>query len=126
MIRRPPRSTQSRSSAASDVYKRQIGSGLRHVPELENIRWSVVRTHYRSHRSPLRAFAVGLVRPTHVLGTSCGGAALRSVYLLAVSSIPLFDGNPGEHYATETTTCPFLCPSSTYLWASTICSSGSC
>src|SRR5450756_1346987 len=28
MIRRPPRSTQSRSSAASDVYKRQVpGSG---------------------------------------------------------------------------------------------------
>src|SRR5450756_3144975 len=28
MIRRPPRSTQSRSSAASDVYKRQIMHGL--------------------------------------------------------------------------------------------------
>src|SRR5665213_4561179 len=27
MIRRPPRSTQSRSSAASDVYKRQGGMG---------------------------------------------------------------------------------------------------
>ena len=27
MIRRPPRSTQSRSSAASDVYKRQGGEG---------------------------------------------------------------------------------------------------
>ena len=27
MIRRPPRSTQSRSSAASDVYKRQIITG---------------------------------------------------------------------------------------------------
>src|SRR5450756_1746161 len=27
MIRRPPRSTQSRSSAASDVYKRQPGGG---------------------------------------------------------------------------------------------------
>src|SRR5450756_3214344 len=26
MIRRPPRSTQSRSSAASDVYKRQVTS----------------------------------------------------------------------------------------------------
>src|SRR5450756_1831034 len=26
MIRRPPRSTQSRSSAASDVYKRQVAS----------------------------------------------------------------------------------------------------
>src|SRR5680860_744941 len=30
MIRRPPRSTQSRSSAASDVYKRQ--GGLRGLP----------------------------------------------------------------------------------------------
>ena len=29
MIRRPPRSTQSRSSAASDVYKRQRRKGLR-------------------------------------------------------------------------------------------------
>src|SRR5450756_1351922 len=41
MIRRPPRSTQSRSSAASDVYKRQIdvsarlaGRGYRVVPHL--------------------------------------------------------------------------------------------
>src|SRR5450756_3257306 len=38
MIRRPPRSTQSRSSAASDVYKRQIEGdtrrshrGIRHL-----------------------------------------------------------------------------------------------
>ena len=28
MIRRPPRSTQSRSSAASDVYKRQVDVGV--------------------------------------------------------------------------------------------------
>src|SRR5680860_1885984 len=28
MIRRPPRSTQSRSSAASDVYKRQVYGGV--------------------------------------------------------------------------------------------------
>src|SRR5450756_3246924 len=28
MIRRPPRSTQSRSSAASDVYKRQVGTNV--------------------------------------------------------------------------------------------------
>src|SRR5450756_3245725 len=28
MIRRPPRSTQSRSSAASDVYKRQVPGGM--------------------------------------------------------------------------------------------------
>src|SRR5450756_3102578 len=32
MIRRPPRSTQSRSSAASDVYKRQIQSAA--IPPL--------------------------------------------------------------------------------------------
>ena len=32
MIRRPPRSTQSRSSAASDVYKRQDEIGLHGVP----------------------------------------------------------------------------------------------
>ena len=31
MIRRPPRSTQSRSSAASDVYKRQVPDGARAV-----------------------------------------------------------------------------------------------
>ena len=28
MIQRPPRSTQSRSSAASDVYKRQVFNGV--------------------------------------------------------------------------------------------------
>src|SRR5450756_3237708 len=31
MIRRPPRSTQSRSSAASDVYKRQLQDTLKTV-----------------------------------------------------------------------------------------------
>src|SRR5450756_2969496 len=35
MIRRPPRSTQSRSSAASDVYKRQVAELLGH--ELEAV-----------------------------------------------------------------------------------------
>src|SRR5450756_1918503 len=32
MIRRPPRSTQSRSSAASDVYKRQVTEGASTLP----------------------------------------------------------------------------------------------
>ena len=31
MIRRPPRSTQSRSSAASDVYKRQLPKEIKNV-----------------------------------------------------------------------------------------------
>ena len=38
MIRRPPRSTQSRSSAASDVYKRQgLGVALEKMKVPENI-----------------------------------------------------------------------------------------
>ena len=70
MIRRPPRSTQSRSSAASDVYKRQrddfrkpfrtvctniIGSGgeadtcASHTDTL----YSVSYTHLRAHETVL-------------------------------------------------------------------------
>src|SRR5450756_3244179 len=39
MIRRPPRSTQSRSSAASDVYKRQVADSGRGIPadQLERV-----------------------------------------------------------------------------------------
>ena len=43
MIRRPPRSTQSRSSAASDVYKRQI-------PYIVKKEWTI---YYRSIRVTL-------------------------------------------------------------------------
>ena len=35
MIRRPPRSTLDRSSAASDVYKRQTGARSRELPNLK-------------------------------------------------------------------------------------------
>src|SRR5450756_1524575 len=35
MIRRPPRSTQSRSSAASDVYKRQPRNGYQIMQEVQ-------------------------------------------------------------------------------------------
>src|SRR5665213_4482149 len=47
MIRRPPRSTQSRSSAASDVYKRQL--------------WHLVTNHFRMplHRSGDASFCAG-------------------------------------------------------------------
>src|SRR5659263_737521 len=58
MIRRPPRSTQSRSSAASDVYKRQVllngrvSSGSRPlVPELRRPRSPVSYTHLRAHET---------------------------------------------------------------------------
>ena len=37
MIRRPPRSTQSRSSAASDVYKRQTLVGRSALDQVERV-----------------------------------------------------------------------------------------
>src|SRR5450756_3101850 len=37
MIRRPPRSTQSRSSAASDVYKRQVLLSSHALAEVEAV-----------------------------------------------------------------------------------------
>ena len=43
MIRLPPRSTQSRSSAASDVYKRQVYKGY------VNARVGVKQNSYREH-----------------------------------------------------------------------------
>src|SRR5678815_5879522 len=56
MIRRPPRSTLDRSSAASDVYKRQLGEGLHelfHVRDTErDVSRSVSYTHLRAHETP--------------------------------------------------------------------------
>src|SRR5450756_1252897 len=58
--RRPPRSTQSRSSAASDVYKRQVDGGparKRHELHLdEDVVWQrgpepVSYTHLRAHET---------------------------------------------------------------------------
>lgn len=47
------------------------------------------------------------------------GTPLRSLYVVLSSGVPrVFGGG-----ATTTTTCPFLCPFSTYLWASTISAS---
>src|SRR5450756_656442 len=45
MIRRPPRSTQSRSSAASDVYKRQTMNALLNVMEDEKTFAEMVTQH---------------------------------------------------------------------------------
>ena len=65
MIRRPPRSTQSRSSAASDVYKRQVAypvqraaaavyseEGKKQVRDLIDYYMAVSYTHLRAHETP--------------------------------------------------------------------------
>ena len=41
MIRRPPRSTQNRSSAASDVYKRQVVNGAKDAAEQQGVKLDV-------------------------------------------------------------------------------------
>ncbi len=51
MIRRPPRSTQSRSSAASDVYKRQALEGLKQL--LDTI--GLIQTHLKPNLGILGA-----------------------------------------------------------------------
>src|SRR5678816_4875441 len=56
MIRRPPRSTLDRSSAASDVYKRQTGSSPRwrisRPPRPTTWSRPVSYTHLRAHETP--------------------------------------------------------------------------
>src|SRR5450756_944016 len=78
MIRRPPRSTQSRSSAASDVYKRQTGAVL----------WS---THLGTP-VPLRSLPCGNITPTvGITGTPVIDQARSEIFVVADE---LRNGNP--------------------------------
>src|SRR5450756_2885638 len=62
MIRRPPRSTQSRSSAASDVYKRQVLDG-----EVQRVGGEVGAVHL-VRRQVAERLGDGLVRDLDRLG----------------------------------------------------------
>src|SRR5450756_1412115 len=72
MIRRPPRSTQSRSSAASDVYKRQV--------VVNRVRASASGPRpAEAVRAALRRYAG--VADARIIGedqTACDGATLRA------------------------------------------------
>src|SRR5680860_247815 len=74
MIRRPPRSTQSRSSAASDVYKRQQQHVLHRVLLLGNGRLLDEReatesTALRQGSTPPRSTRRNLIRNLAAQGT---------------------------------------------------------
>src|SRR5659263_330737 len=85
MIRRPPRSTQSRSSAASDVYKRQIIAGATGQAAGAH---SVSATIINHPFNPDRAFGGNASRPSQVpRGQTVEKKELRSLFVL-----PLFRG----------------------------------
>eukprot|EP00657_Telonema_sp_P-1_P004343 TRINITY_DN2003_c0_g1_i1.p1 TRINITY_DN2003_c0_g1~~TRINITY_DN2003_c0_g1_i1.p1 ORF type:complete len:129 (-),score=28.52 TRINITY_DN2003_c0_g1_i1:135-521(-) len=99
MIRRPPRSTQSRSSAASDVYKRQVEGHTDNVPYgkrgelLDNWDLSVKR-------------ATAIVRELQNLGVAPSRlvAAGRSEY------VPLVPNTTAENKATNRRTRILVLP----------------
>src|SRR5665254_13008 len=64
MIRRPPRSTRVRSSAASDVYKRQSVSIVEFEPPL------VHQSPLRVKRRGLRLSLIHISEPTRLLSIS--------------------------------------------------------
>eukprot|EP00658_Telonema_sp_P-2_P024133 TRINITY_DN19684_c0_g1_i1.p1 TRINITY_DN19684_c0_g1~~TRINITY_DN19684_c0_g1_i1.p1 ORF type:complete len:107 (+),score=31.96 TRINITY_DN19684_c0_g1_i1:105-425(+) len=72
MIRRPPRSTLSSSSAASDVYKRQVPS-MRHTGSPRTLQQQVAATtptaeEERTPRTtPRRTFGGGVTPPTNAV-----------------------------------------------------------
>src|SRR5450756_1934829 len=74
MIRRPPRSTQSRSSAASDVYKRQVvirhqSSGAPHT--LAHAGWTagaVINAGDGTHQHPTQALLDAFTIRRHLVG----------------------------------------------------------
>src|SRR5450756_3103225 len=83
MIRRPPRSTQSRSSAASDVYKRQV----LHVSQ-ELVERRADLAHLGVRVGVCRRDAVGEVHLTSVQGQlrDAGGGGGDAVELSQLTS----------------------------------------
>src|SRR5674536_286381 len=100
MMRRPPRSTLSSSSAASDVYKRQLlGAGFS-VPRRDDVRLEGVghrRVHQHGvdvghradgvqvHRRPLLGHRYGEHRPCHASGEGLQCKGLHSLSLIHIS-----------------------------------------
>ena len=79
MIRRPPRSTQSRSSAASDVYKRQL---IKHVRIRESINFEFRAEAFNLTNTPYFSFPTVTVTTPATVGRSLStGTFARIVQL---------------------------------------------
>src|SRR5450756_3173955 len=66
MTRRPPRSTQSRSSAASDVYKRQQNGSLT-VAHAWKPERGFLKSRWEGYSEAILLYVLGLGSPTHAL-----------------------------------------------------------
>src|SRR3546814_6445837 len=93
MIRRPPRSTPLYSSAASDVYKRQV-SALAHVqlaaPPFLSLAW-------RSLHEPLRCLSlIHISEPTRHLRISYAVFCLKKKTKISANDISS-EANPNQH-----------------------------
>src|SRR5674476_1704650 len=104
MIRRPPRSTPLYSSAASDVYKRQIKGTVRHSQkmlvdtEIDGAAWDAMKAKMDIHdETKLRYFDVPLwMRPLQVKNMLVGsviGVKGRLVVLEKDATLYGFDLN---------------------------------
>src|SRR5450756_2011317 len=92
MIRRPPRSTQSRSSAASDVYKRQIVAGVAQGLVTGTINWQTDPTTGLAYGMIPRFIQIFQTFTAQQLLTAQGLAffLFRGDILAAISTIAIF------------------------------------
>src|SRR5659263_405662 len=93
MIRRPPRSTQSRSSAASDVYKRQV---LNHVC----MHQTVIGLEAKAQMEKLGEY------PDTIIGCVGGGSNASGIAFPFMKD--KFDGKDLTILAVEPVSCPTL------------------
>eukprot|EP00657_Telonema_sp_P-1_P001662 TRINITY_DN14310_c0_g1_i1.p1 TRINITY_DN14310_c0_g1~~TRINITY_DN14310_c0_g1_i1.p1 ORF type:complete len:188 (-),score=31.49 TRINITY_DN14310_c0_g1_i1:108-671(-) len=108
MIRRPPRSTQSRSSAASDVYKRQISDCSDHLRNPSSSRPMISQLNYQNATLSSFGAQVHSTRrsgPLPGFGTSGHNP---KVYISARHNADLFGvGSPGPaNYMNESSWTP--------------------
>src|SRR5450756_2701607 len=85
MIRRPPRSTQSRSSAASDVYTRQIvfQRDLALAIRAQIVKDILLPDFLLPHGEPARQF----IRQRHILGRLVRGVAIHDTLVPSATCV---------------------------------------
>ena len=98
MIRRPPRSTLDRSSAASDVYKRQDGTRSLLVPNIKAANKLNFKEFWKAYEDIVVRSRKGTIDPAEFLGTTV--TLTNPGTIGTVSSIPRLMIGQGAIIAT--------------------------